>query len=188
MHTHSPSLLLSHIYFNIDNVYRRRKREAVCFMSSARVSGITLWVVVLHKHSAYFFYFCFCCVQSDISSLPRRNFFFFSVFGSSHCIASASRLPRAVRVCIVCETQKEGPHSTRFSMGASPTAMLFETSSLGFLVMGGGSGLLRFSCSHAGNGQHRDFGLLLGNFVGWDGVGLDCWINTPVDIACELRM
>ena len=54
--------------------------------------------------------------------------------------------------------------------------------------MDGGSGLLRFSCSHAGNGQHRAFGLLLGNFVGWDGVGLDCWINTPVDIACELRI
>jgi len=39
--------------------------------------------------------------------------------------------------------------------------------------------------------DNRDFGLLLGNFVGWDGkhgVGLDCWINTPVDIACEPSM
>ena len=60
-----------------------------------------------------------------------------------------------------------------------------------FLVTGGGSGLLLYSCSHAGNGQQKEFGLSLGNFVEWDGkhgVGLDCWINTPVDIVCEPRM
>ena len=31
--------------------------------------------------------------------------------------------------------------------------------------------------------DNRDFGLFLGNFVGKRGVGLNYWINTPVDIA-----
>lgn len=85
MHTHSLSYSRTYI-FNIDTVHRRGKREAVRFMSSARVFGITFWVVVLHKHSAYFFYFCFCCVQSDLSSLLRRIFFFRFRFKSLHSI------------------------------------------------------------------------------------------------------
>lgn len=168
MHTHS----LSHTHISTSTPFTEGERGS-SLHEQCSVFGFTSWVVVLYRHSASFFRlrlsrllfcFCFCCVQSNLSPLLRR---IFSVFSSSRCIAPALRLPRAVRVYVVRET-KEWPHSTGFQWTRVLRPCCSKHHYWGFLVTGGGSGLLLYSCSHAGNGQQRDFGLPLGNFVGWE--------------------
>jgi len=93
-------------------------------VSSARVFGITFWVV-LHKHSAYIFrsaysvfYSAFMFAAFKAISLLFCAGFFFSVFCSSHCIASASRLPRRFG-STSCVTQRKA-HILQVFNGCEP--------------------------------------------------------------------
>ena len=81
---HTLSLSLAHTYFDIDTVYRRRKRETVRFMSSAQYLGLHLGWLFRKAFRVFFSAFIFAAFKAT-SLLFCAGFFSFQ-FKSLHSI------------------------------------------------------------------------------------------------------